>query len=134
MLTHMVVELESAQPGDLRTCARRGAGLLIAQGKKKKERAGDLISFLGLQVRRKEKKGESPLAPGTKTDVQVSSAIPVMKCKGADSHELLNKTIFHSSNIPFFFSPEHGYLFFPVLAESRQAAEQHGGYCYSFLC
>lgn len=49
-----------------------------------------------------EKKGSVSLsASGAKTDVQVSSAISLMKCKGAGIYELLNKTIFHSSNIPF---------------------------------
>lgn len=110
-----------------------GATLSIARGEKK-ERNGVKPDFFFRAAGAALKKGSVSLsASGAETDVQVSSAISVMKCKGTGSYELLNKTIFHSSNIPFF-SPLQGYLFFAALAESRQAAERHGGYCYSFLC
>lgn len=67
------------------------------------------------------KRSISLLASGAETDVRVSNAISVMKCKGAGSSELLIEAIFHSSNIPLF-SPTR--LFILSNPGSEQTGEE----------
>lgn len=76
-----------------------------------------------------KKRSISLLASGAETDVRVSNAISVMKCKGAGSSELLNKAIFHSSNIPFF-SPTR--LFILSNPGSEQTGEEVIVWIYFF--